>query len=582
MKYTEKEVHVPLCAVSTTSSLVNKTGTWKFAQPLFVDRVSPCNQQCPAGEDITGFMYLASQGSYEDAWRLIMEENPFPAIMGRLCFHTCEEQCNRGEHDDPVSIHMVERFIGDYGLANGLKVEIPDQDRKERVAIMGAGPGGLTTAYHLRRMGYGVSLFESKEKPGGMMRYGIPAYRLPKDILDGEMSRLYEMGVEFKMGTAVGKDITWQSLDNQFQAVFIALGAWEEAGLMIEGITKKGIFHALEFLAEINLGKEPEIGKRIIVIGGGNSAVDCARASRRLGAEVTIVYRRGEAEMPAHTEEIEMAREEGIQFLFLASPTAVYGEEIVTGVKLEKMALGEMDASGRRRPVPTGETSDIDCDGMIIAIGEATRVGDLPPFISHRGGVVDTDRMGQTTHAGFFAGGDIIDIPHTVTHAIGSGKRAAVAIDRFVKGIKGEEDSPDLSRWGDSGNVSLARLKGSSLFARRNPSLEVIDYGDMNAFYFDYRPGIKTKKIPVDERLNGFQEVTEAFSEEEAISEARRCFNCGSCTECGNCYIFCPENSIKRDPDGYGYVADMEYCKGCGICVNECPRGAMKMTFLEY
>ena len=582
MKYTEKKVQVPLCAVSTTSSLVNKTGTWKFAQPLFVDRVSPCNQQCPAGEDITGYMYLAGQGKYEEAWRLIMEENPFPAIMGRVCFHTCEERCNRGEHDEAVSIHMVERFIGDYGLAHGLKVEVPDQDRKERVAIIGAGPGGLTTAYHLRRMGYSVTIFDSNQSPGGMMRYGIPAYRLPKEVLDGEISRLYEMGVEFKMGAEVGKDITWEALDNQFKAVFIALGAWEEASLMIEGINKKGIFNALDFLKELNLGKEPEIGKNITVIGGGNSAVDCARVSRRLGAEVTIVYRRGEAEMPAHTEEIEMAREEGIQFLFLASPTAVFGEETVTGVKVEKMALGEMDDSGRRRPVPTGETSDIECDGMIIAIGEATRVSDLPPFVSHSRGVVDTDQMGQTTHSRFFAGGDIIDIPHTVTHAIGSGKRAAVAIDRFVKGIKGEEDSPDLSKWGDSGNISLARLKGSSLFSRRNPSLEVIDYGDMNAFYFDCRPGIKTKRIPIDERLKGFQEVLAAFSEEEAISEARRCLNCGSCTECGNCYIFCPENSIKSDPDGYGYIADMDYCKGCGICVNECPRGAMTMSLLEH
>ena len=582
MKYTDKEVQVPLCAVSTTSSLVNKTGTWKFAQPLFVDRVSPCNQQCPAGEDITGYMYLAGQGRYEEAWRLIMEENPFPAIMGRVCFHTCEERCNRREHDEAVSIHMVERFIGDYGLAHGLKVEVPDQDRKERVAIIGAGPGGLTTAYHLRRMGYSVTIFDSNQSPGGMMRYGIPAYRLPRDILDGEISRLYGMGVEFKMGVEVGKDITWEALDNEFKAVFIALGAWEETGLMIEGINKKGIFHALEFLEEINLGKEPEIGKQIIVIGGGNSAVDCARVSRRLGAEVTIVYRRGEAEMPAHTEEIDMAREEGVQFLFLSSPTAVYGEEIVTGVKVEKMALGEVDDSGRRRPVPTGETSDIECDGIIIAIGEATRVSDLPSFVSHSRGVVDTDQMGQTTHSRFFAGGDIIDIPHTVTHAIGSGKRAAVAIDRFVKGIKGEEDSPDLYKWGDSGNISLARLKGTSLFSRRNPSLEVIDYGDMNAFYFDYRPGIKTKRIPVDERLNSFQEVSAAFSEEEATAEARRCFNCGSCTECGNCYIFCPENSIKSDPDGYGYIADMDYCKGCGICVNECPRGAMRMSFLEH
>jgi len=582
MKYTDKEVQVPLCAVSTTSSLVNKTGTWKSAQPLFVDRVSPCNQQCPAGEDITGYMYLASQGRYEEAWTLIMEENPFPAIMGRVCFHSCEERCNRKEHDEPVAIHMVERFIGDYGLARRLKIPVPEPEKNKRVAIVGAGPAGLTTGYHLRRMGYGVTIFDSSQEPGGMMLYGIPAYRLPKEVLDGEISRLYGMGIEFRMGVRVGKDIAWEVLDTQFKAVFIAVGAWEESSLRINGLNKKGIFNALDFLQEINLGKKPRTGKRITVIGGGNSAIDCARVCRRLGAEVRIIYRRGEAEMPAHTEEIEMAKEEGIEFLFLASPVAVYGQEKVSGVKVEKMALGEVDDSGRRSPVPTGQTSDIECDGMIIAIGETTRVSELPPFLSHRGGIVEADQMGQTPCPTFFAGGDIIDIPHTVTHAIGSGKRAAVAIDRFLRGIKGEKGSPDLSKWGDSGNISLARLRGASLFCRRNPTLEVIDYGDMNPFYFDCRPRIKTKRIPVDARLKGFQEVAEGLTEEEVLSEARRCFNCGSCTECGNCYIFCPENSIRKDPGGYGYIADMDYCKGCGICVNECPRGAMTMSLLEH
>ena len=581
MRYTEKQVQVPLCAVSTTSSLVNKTGTWKFSQPLFIDRVSSCNQQCPAGEDIIGYMYLVSHGRIEEAWRMIMEENPFPAIMGRVCFHTCEERCNRREHDEAVSIHLVERSIGDYGLANRLKVTVPQTEGEERVAIIGAGPAGLSTAYHLRKMGYRVTIFDYNQKSGGIMRYGIPAYRLPKEILDGEIGRLHEMGIEFKMGVRVGKDITWETLENQFKAIFIATGAYKETSLGIEGLNRKGICNALEFLKETNLGKSPRLGKRVAVIGGGNSAIDCARVSRRLGAEVTIIYRRSDAEMPAHPEETEMAREEGARFLFLASPIEVYGEDVVAGAKLEKMALGEMDESGRRRPIPTGETFDIDCDTMIIAIGESTRLDDLPPFISHRGGVVETDQMGKTTHSRFFAGGDIIDIPHTVTHAIGSGKRAAVAIDRFLKGIKGEEDSLDQFKWGDSGNINLARLKGTSLFRRRNPTLDVIDYRDMNPFYFDNRPRMKDRKVPSKEGLKGFQEVIESPSQEELVSEAGRCFNCGSCTECGNCYIFCPENSIKRDPEGYGYIIDMDYCKGCGICVHECPRGAMRMKFME-
>jgi len=581
MKYTEKKVSVPLCAISTTPGLVNKTGSWKFAEPLFVDRISPCNQQCPAGEDITGYMYLASQGRFEEAWKLITEENPFPAIMGRVCFHTCEEQCNRKDHDQAVSIHTVERFIGDYGLSHGLKIDVTEPQKDKKIAVVGAGPGGLSAAFHVRKRGYHVTIFDRDQKPGGLMRYGIPAYRLPKDILDAEIGRLSEMGIEFKMGITIGKDITWDALNTQFDAVFVAVGAYEETGLRIEGLNKQGIFEALEFLREINLDKKSKIGKNMAVIGGGNSAIDCARVSRRLGAEVTIVYRRGEEEMPAHPEEIAMAKEEGVGFLFLATPTEVYGQDGISGIKVEKMALGEVDDSGRRRPMPTGETFDIDCDGMIIAIGEGTMVDDLPPFISHKKGVVETDQMGQTTESTLFAGGDIIDIPHTVTHAIGSGKRAAIAIDQFLEEVKGEKKSLDQFRWGGKGNISVGRMKGTTLFLRRNPSLEVIDYKDMNPFYFDHRQGMKIDRIPTKERLKGFQEVITSPSEQKTVSEARRCFMCGSCTECGNCYIFCPESAIKSDPEGYGYIPDMDYCKGCGICVNECPRGAMEMKFME-
>ncbi len=581
MKYIDRRVGVPLCAISTTPGLVNKTGTWKFAEPHFVDLISPCNQQCPAGEDITGYMYLLAQGRFEEAWRLIMEENPFPAIMGRVCFHTCEEQCDRKDHDEAIAIHVVERFIGDYGLSKGLTIAPPEHEKGKRVAIVGAGPGGLSAAYQLRRMGYEATIFDSNEKPGGMMRYGIPSYRLPEGILDSEIDRLYAMGIEFTMGAKVGEDISWDSLASGHDAVFVAIGAWEEAGLGIGGLDKEGVFNALEFLREVNLGKQPEIGKKVVVIGGGNSAVDCARASRRLGAEVTIAYRRTEVEMPAHPEEVASAKEEGVQFLFLTAPTEIIGQTHIAGLKLEKMTLGEEDSSGRRRPVPTGEFLEVQCDGMITAIGEGTRVKDLPPFISHKGGVVETDQFGRTSVPKFFAGGDIIEIPHTVTHAIGSGKRAAIAIDRILEGEKCDEEGLDRYRWGQRGNVSFGRINGTMLFPRRNPGPEVIAFKDMNTFYFDHRSRVKPQRIPPEERVRGFQEVTASPSKDEAVTEAQRCFMCGSCTECGNCYIFCPECAIKPDPHGYGYIADMDYCKGCGICVYECPRGAMKMEFME-
>jgi NADPH-dependent glutamate synthase beta subunit-like oxidoreductase/Pyruvate/2-oxoacid:ferredoxin oxidoreductase delta subunit len=567
MKYTDRKVKVPLCSFSTISSLANKTGSWKSAQPLYIDRVSPCTQQCPAGEDITGYMYLVSQGRFEEAWRLIMEENPFPAIMGRVCFHPCEEACNRREHDEALSIHMVERFIGDYGLSHSLKVTVSQPEKGKKVAIVGAGPAGLSTAYHLRRMGYNVTIFDSNQSPGGIMRYGIPAYRLPKDILDEEINRLYEMGIEFRMGVKVGEDLDWDSLESRFDALFIAIGAYSEKPLKIDGLNKKGILKVFDFLKEINLGNRPKIGNRVAIIGGGNSGIDCARASRRLGAKGTIIDILSEEDIPAHVEEIEAAREEGIRFIFNTGPIEVYGKENLTGIKLKR--------------VDDSETLDIDCNSMIIAIGESALINDLPPFIAHEGGVVKSDQMGQTTNPKLFAGGDIIDIPHSVTNAIGSGKRAAIGIDRFLRKVKDGQESLDQFKWGDKGNISFGRLNRITLFTRRNPSLEVIDYDNLNLFYFDPRPRMKIHKISVNKRLKGFQEVIRSPSQEEVISEAKRCFNCGTCTECGNCYIFCPDNSIKKDPDGYGYMVDMDYCKGCGICVQECPRGAMRMELME-
>jgi NADPH-dependent glutamate synthase beta subunit-like oxidoreductase len=551
MKYTDREVHAPLCCISTKSSLENKTGSWRFATPVFVERASPCNQRCPAGENIAGYMYLAGQGRFEDAWRLIMKENPFPAVMGRVCYHSCETKCNRAEHDEAVSINMVERFIGDYGLTHSIEIEPTHTEIDKRVAIVGAGPAGLTAAYHLRLRGYAVTVFDENELPGGLMRYAIPSYRLPKEILDSEIGRLSDMEIDFNMGVKIGGDLAWEKIDNGFEAVFVAIGAHKEADLEIPGLDKKGVFSALEFLREVNLGKWPGIGKKIAVIGGGNSAIDCARVSRRLGADVALVYRRSQEEMPAHPEEVAMAREEGVEFIFLASPKEIYGQKDVSGIELAKMRLGEADSSGRRRPEPTDDIFEVDCQTAILAIGESLRVEDLPPSVIPDGNLVMTDDFGGTNGSKFFAGGDIIDIPRTVTHAIGSGKRAAIAIDGFLTGMENH----------------------------RNSDVEVIEYSGLNPFYFDYRPRTEIYIVPADKRISDFQEIVAPPSEEETIYEARRCFNCGSCTECGNCYIFCPDCSIIKDPSGYKYIVDLDYCKGCGICVQECPRGAMKMEF---
>jgi NADPH-dependent glutamate synthase beta subunit-like oxidoreductase len=414
--------------------------------------------------------------------------------------------------------------------------------------------------------GHDVTVYDANELPGGLMRYGIPAYRLPKEILDGEIERLYHLGIQFELGVRLGVTLPWDDLDARYDALFIATGAHEEADPGIKGMDRDGVFKALDFLSDVNGNTAPSIGRKVSVVGGGNSALDCARVSRRLGAEVTVIYRRSEAEMPAHPEEVALAREEGIQFQFLASPLEIYGKDKVTGVKFSKMSLGEPDASGRRKPVPTGESFELDCLSIIFAIGESPARKDLPPFLELNRGMVETDAEGKSLRAYCFAGGDITDIPRSVTHAIGSGKRAAEAIHHT---LNGEKDITEA--------MSLSPVP----FYRRNPSSEVVAYEGLNPFYFGKRSRIEIRTITAKERIKGFGEVVIPPPEKAVIGEARRCFNCGACTECGNCHIFCPEISVIKDLEGFGYKIDMDYCKGCGICVKECPRGAMKMEFME-
>ncbi|MFO7783951.1 MAG: NAD(P)-binding protein [Thermodesulfobacteriota bacterium] len=580
MKYVDRRTQTPLCAVSTQSTLENKTGSWRFARPVFVDRVSPCNQQCPAGEDIAGILCLAGLGRYEEAWRMIMRENPFPAVMGRVCYHTCERSCNRGKHDESVSIHIVERFLGDLALDQGFRIETPPEPDGRTVAVVGAGPAGLSTAYFLRRLGHDVVVFDAGDLPGGLMRYGIPAYRLPVDVLEGEIQRLQNMGIRFEPGRILGRDLAWDSLRAEYNAVFLGIGAHGKPDLGVEGEDLEGVFRALDFLEAINKGNPPDVGKNVAIIGGGNSAIDCARVCRRLGAEVSVLYRRTEAEMPAHSEEVAAARDEGVSFQFLSAPGKILGEGRVNGIRLSRMRLGEPDDSGRRRPESTGGTFDLDCTAVIPALGESPDKGLLEETLKLERGGVASDEFGRTNLPDVFVGGDLAPISRTVTHAIGSGKRAAAAIDAYLR----EGDSFRIAapfRWGDTGNISFGSMGDPAPLTRRNPVPEIVEYEGLNSFYFDHRPALQSKELRAEDRICGFDEVVKGPSEKEALAEALRCFNCGVCTSCGNCYIFCPDLSIRADPGGFGYTVDLDYCKGCGICVQECPRGAMTISFEE-
>jgi len=570
----KNETQMPPLPVSVASTLYNKTGTWRYIRPVYRDKTPPCAEACPAGEDIEGYMYLVAREKFKQAWELIMEENPLPAVCGRVCYHPCEACCNRGEFDQPLAINAIERVVGDYGLefdARKLKIGSP---RKERVAVVGSGPAGLTCAYHLARLGYNVTLFEALPQAGGVLRIGIPKYRLPKDVLDKEINRILSLGVELRDNVKVGRDIPWEDM-KRFDAVFIAIGVHQSRKLNIPGEDLKGVISGLEFLRAINMGGEVEIGERVAVIGGGNTAMDAARSVLRLGRNPTVLYRRTRAEMPAIEEEIEETLKEGIEINYLVSPVRILGENgRVRKLECVRMRLGQPDQSGRRRPIPIeGSNFIIEVDTVITAVGEIAQTSFMPEGLEIQNGVIKTDEKGATNLQGFFAGGDIIDQPHTVVHAIGSGKRAAMAIDCYLRGESLEERMEKI-KVGHKGSLAVRRYLGED----EQDNLQVVHIEDINLDYFEKSQRQRVPQLSPKERVKGFDEVNIGFSRGTAIKEAQRCFNCGVCNMCDNCLIFCPDLAISRLEDDHRYQINYDYCKGCGICAEECPRNVISMV----
>lgn len=526
------------------SSLANKTGSWRTERPVYVDRLPPCNAQCPAGEDIQGWLFHAESGNYEAAWKHLTRDNPFPAIMGRVCYHSCEGACNRATLDSAVGINSVERFLGDEAIKKGWKFAAPASESGKHVLVVGAGPSGMSAAYHLRRLGHAVTVMEAGPLMGGMMRFGIPKYRLPRDVLQAEMQRIVDMGVSVQLQTPVA-DLAQTLQDGGFDAAFLAVGAHIAKRAFIPAKDSSRILDAVSVLRSMEGESQPLLGRRVVVYGGGNTAIDVARTAKRLGAtEAVIVYRRTREKMPALDFEVEEALQEGVQVKWLSTIKGM-GEGFLT---VEKMAL---DATGS--PQPTGEFETLEADSLVLALGQDVDLS----LLHNLDGLVLQDGVAQvdpqtlmTGHPGVFAGGDMVPAERNVTVAVGHGKKAAHHIDAWLRG-----------------SVYTPAPKHAPASADR-----------LNTWYYSDAPKTLRPQLDLARRTSSFDEVQGGLTEDNALFEARRCLSCGNCFECDNCYGVCPDNAVIKLGPGKGFEFNYDYCKGCGVCVAECPCGAIDMV----
>jgi 2-oxoacid:acceptor oxidoreductase delta subunit (pyruvate/2-ketoisovalerate family) len=547
---TRKEIPVTTLSVPTVGS-AGKTGFWRDFRPVWVELVSPCTCECPAENHIPRIFEKIRDGKLEEAAKILLETNPFPSITGRVCPRFCERHCNRVEFDDAVSIRSVERFLGDYILEKKRESGFYDfsTELSKKVAIIGSGPAGLSAAYYLRKMGYEVTVFESKEKPGGMLTYGIPPYRLPREIVEREIAALMKMGIEVKTGKSVGEGVNFDDIQKKFDAVLLAIGAWKEKDIGISG--EELMMAGLEFLREPNKRLRTPPGTTVAVIGGGNASVDVARTLKRLGVKPTVLYRRTEKEMPAISDEIAKAKEDGVEFHFLTQPVKASrdNEEIV--LECVKMRLGEPDATGRGRPIPIdGSEFKLVFDAAIKAIGEESNVAWIPGRFLNEQGWINADSATGVVDENIFAAGDMISGPATVVKAIAGGRKTARSINQYLQG---------------------------EAIKREVPLEKSVEMEEINIEYYERKERVKASELVPEERLRSLdEEETLSLTLEDVESEANRCFSCGYCRACGVCWLFCPDVAIDLKDSGKPEF-DYDYCKGCGVCSNECPSGVILM-----
>ncbi len=520
-----------------------QTGAVRERRPLYVDLLPPCNAGCPAGENIQAWLSLARGGRHEEAWRQLVADNPLPAVLGRICYHPCESVCNRTELDSAVSVHSVERFLGDLALGQHWSFAPPAARTHKRVLVIGAGPSGLSAAYHLARLGHEVEIRDAGAEPGGMMRYGIPAYRLPRDVLDAELEGIVALGVQITSDHRVS-DLVAERAEGGFDAVFVAVGAHLSKRVDIPARDASHIIDALSFLKSVASGDRPAIGRSVAVYGGGNTAMDAARVARRLGAgETTIVYRRTRNQMPAHMEEAADAESEGVRINWLRTITAFDGPVL-------QVEVMELDATGW--PRPTGRFETLAADTVILALGQESDTAFLrqvPGVECEADGTVRVSAAMETGCSGLFAGGDMVPSERTVTVGVGHGRKAARNIDSWLRGAE----------------------------VLRRPKHGLASFERLHLWYFGEARRREQPEVAPEQRVTGFVEVFGGFSAEQAIFEATRCLSCGNCFECDGCLGSCPEDAVIKLGVGHRYRFDYDKCTGCGVCFEQCPVHAIDM-----
>jgi len=526
--------------------LKSGTGPVRHHQPVFVDSIPPCNSACPAGENIQAWLDKAQAGEFEAAWRILVRDNPMPAIHGRVCYHPCESSCNRQHVDDAVSIHAVERYLGDQAIEHGWTPRVEAEPSGKKILIIGAGPSGLSAAWHLALMGHAVEIREAGPMAGGMMRFGIPAYRMPRDILDAEVARIESLGVKITLDCKV-EDIMAVKEQEGFDAVFMAIGAHLAAKVDIPAREAGKILDAVSYLASVEKGEVPKLGRRVAIYGGGNTAMDAARTAKRLGAEeAMIIYRRDRKNMPAHDFEATEAEAEGIKINWLRTIREIDS----THFQVEVM---EVDENGR--PQPTGEFETLEADSLVLALGQNvdTSVLESIPGVVITDKVVEVGDNMMTGAEGIFAGGDMVPSERTVTVATGHGKKAAHHIDAWLRG---------------------------TVYSKETLT-PTVDFKALHLRYYTDAQQRQQPTVPAEERTRDFREVMAGLTEKEAIYEAARCYSCGNCFECDGCYGACPEQAIIKLGKGKRYDINYDRCTGCEACFLQCPCHAIEMVATE-